>query len=124
MSRTSRQRLGAAGEAHARRHLEARGYRFCMANWHGDGGELDLIMHDDEDELVFVEVKIRSGEGLGRAEEAVTPRQQRKLLATAEAFIQAHPEYDETIWRFDLMAITLDAGGAVRRVTHVENCLG
>ncbi|MDQ3696353.1 MAG: YraN family protein [Chloroflexota bacterium] len=120
MSPTPRRRLGSQGEGHARRYLERRGYRLLAANWHCAAGELDLVMRDG-DEIVGVEVKTRRGEGAGRAEEAISPAQRRRLLAAAEWFLAEHPEWDDLIWRIDLVAITLDAGGAVRRVTHLPN---
>jgi len=122
MSLTPRRRLGSQGEGHARRYLEGRGYRLLAANWHCAAGELDLVMRDG-DEIVGVEVKTRRGEGAGRAEEAISPAQRRRLLAAAEWFLAEHPEWDDLIWRIDLVAITLDAGGAVRRVTHLPNAV-
>lgn len=122
MTATPRRRLGDFGEAHARRHLEAKGYAFIEGGWHCAHGELDLVMlHGDE--VVFVEVKTRHGEPAGRAEEAVDPRKSRRLLAAADAFLVAHPDLADRIWRIDLVAITLDRAGVVRRVTHVENAV-
>ena len=117
-----RRLLGTAGELHARRYLEARGYRFVASQWRGAGCELDLVMRDG-DELVFVEVKTRRGEQYGRAAESVTARQVRALIRGAEAYVQtlelaAGPE---PVWRIDLVAVTLDASGRVADVTHVEN---
>ncbi len=77
----------------------------------------------DGDEIAVIEVKIRRGERAGRAEEAISPAQQRRLLAAAEWYLAEHPELDDLIWRIDLVAITLDAGGAVGRVTHVVNAV-
>ncbi len=117
-----RRRLGTAGEAHARRYLEARGLRFVVAQWRGAGCELDLVMWDG-DELVFVEVKTRRGESHGRAAESVTPRQVRALFRGAEAYVQTRELAGdpEPIWRIDLVAVTLDPTGRVADVTHVEN---
>jgi putative endonuclease len=117
-----RRRLGSQGEGHARRYLEARGYTYLAMNWHCVAGELDLVMRDG-DEVAFVEVKTRRGEQAGRAEESISPAQQPRLLAAAEWFLSEHPELDDLIWRIDLVAITLDASGAVRRVTHVVNAV-
>ena len=115
-------RLGTAGEGYARRFLEVAGYAFVAAQWRGAGCEIDLIMWDG-DELVFVEVKTRRGEGSGRATEAVTPRQVRALTRAAQTWIaerdaQGEPE---PIWRLDLVAITLDQSGRVADLVHVEN---
>ncbi len=120
MTPTSRRRLGTFGEQVARRHLEAKGYVFETAAWRGPSGELDLVMRH-ADEVVFVEVKTRHGEEMGRAEESLSRRQQRILLATAAAYVEGHPDLDDPIWRIDLVAVTLDSVGIVRRVSHVEN---
>lgn len=119
---TDRAALGDAGEAHARRWLEARGYAFVAAKWRCRAGELDLVMRDG-DELVIVEVKLRRGETSGRAEDAVGATKGRKLLAAAEQFVAAHPPWHDAVWRVDLVAITLGRNGAVERVSHAVNAV-
>lgn len=115
-------RRGQSGEAHARAWLEGRGYRTVAANWRCPSGELDLVMlHGDE--LVFVEVKTRTGERFGRAAEAVTPAKQRRLLATAAWFAAGHPEHSERIWRIDIVAVTIDPRNGAARVDHFENAV-
>ena len=122
MSPTPRRRLGDQGEGHARRYLEARGYAFVTANWRCPAGELDLVMRDG-DEIVFVEVKTRRGERMGRAEEAISAGQGRRLLAAGEWFLAETAAPEGAIWRVDLVAITLDGTGAVHRLTHVVNAV-
>ena len=122
MSATPRRRLGDLGERHARRLLEAKGYTFVAANWRRAGRELDLVMRDG-DEVVFVEVKTRRGEPMGRAEEAVATPQVARLIAVANDFLAAHPAIGDPVWRIDVVAITLDRAGVVRRVSHLVNAL-
>ncbi len=119
--RTARQGLGDAGEHLARRQLEANGYTCLAEQWRCPAGELDLVMRQG-DVLVFVEVKVRRG-GLIEAEQAVTPAQQRRLLAAAQSFLMAHPEFQDLTWRIDILGITLDRGGRVTRVSHLENAI-
>jgi putative endonuclease len=119
---TARTRLGWSGEGHARRFLEARGLRYVEGNWRCPAGELDLVMRDG-DEVVFVEVKTRRGEGMGRAEEAVSAAQAGRLLAAGEWYLAAAPELADRVWRIDLVAITLAADGSVARISHVENAV-
>lgn len=114
--------LGAAGERHARAVLEGRGWRFVEANWRCAAGEIDLVMADGG-ELVFVEVKTRRGESSGRAEDAVSPAKASRLLATGEWYVSEHPEWQDAIWRIDLVAITLGPGGSPLRVSQVENAV-
>src|SRR3712207_8765385 len=47
----------------------------------------------DGNEVVFVEVKTRRGEGLGRAEEAVGRAQASRLFAAAECFLARSEEH-------------------------------
>jgi putative endonuclease len=114
--------LGAAGERHARTLLERRGYRFIASNWRCTAGEIDIVMADGP-ELVFIEVKTRRGEASGRAEEAISAAKGRRLLAAGEWFVSTFAEWQQTVWRVDLVAITIDRTGHVVRVTHVENAI-
>ncbi len=115
-------RRGQTGESHARAWLEGRGYRHLASNWHCQASELDLVMVDGS-ELVFVEVKTRTGERFGTAAEAVTDAKRRKLLQAAEWFITEHPELEGLIWRFDVVAVTIDPRTGAARIEHHENAL-
>ena len=112
---TARSRIGTVGERHARLILEAMDWQFIGANWRCAAGELDLIMRDGRF-VVFVEVKVRSGDSRGPAEEAITKSKAKKLLATGEWFMAEHPDLDCYPWRIDLMAITIGAELASRSV--------
>lgn len=114
--------LGQAGERHARAVLEAQGYTHIASNWHCRAGELDIVMTQGE-YLVFIEVKTRRGERAGRAEEAITPAKARRLLAAAEWFVGEHPDFQEHIWRCDLMAITIDEQTGIATHRHIENAV-
>lgn len=122
MTLTPLRALGNAGEGHARRYLETKGYRFIARNWRCSSGEIDLIMRH-HDEVVFVEVKTRRGEQRGRAEESISPRQAHRLLITAEWYLSESPEIRALIWRIDLVAITLRSDGTVGRLTHLINAV-
>ncbi|MDQ3513338.1 MAG: YraN family protein [Chloroflexota bacterium] len=123
MTRHDRAALGRAGEGHARRFLEVRGFAFVEANWHCPDGELDLVMRDGE-ELVFVEVKLRWGEAAGRPDDAVTRAKARRLLVAAETYVAEHTEWHAVIWRIDLIAISLRVDGAVDATRYYENAIG
>jgi putative endonuclease len=95
---------------------------FIAANWRSASGEIDLVMRDGND-VVFVEVKARMGEGAGTAEAAISPAKGRKLLATGEWFLAEHPELGEPAWRIDLVAITIDSRGVVSRISHIPDAV-
>lgn len=117
-----RKRRGQTGESHARAWLEGHGYNHVASNRHCRSGELDLVMVDGS-ELVFVEVKTRTGESAGRASEAISRDKRRKILASAEWFISTHPQYQEMIWRCDIAAVTINPHSGVAHIDHFENAL-
>lgn len=113
---------GAAGEAYVAGRLAREGYAIVARNWHARGGELDIVALDGET-LVFVEVRVRSGERFVSAEESVDDAKLERLYSAAEAFLTKHPAHQDRIWRVDLVAITLGPAGEVRRYRHVQNLL-
>lgn len=114
--------IGQAGERHARATLEGHGYEFVANNWHCAAGELDLVMLD-ANTLVFVEVKTRRGERAGRADDAITPAKARRMLAAAEWFVADHPEYQDRVWRCDLVAISIDERSGSASANHYINAI-
>ena len=122
VTRTTRQKLGDAGELLARRNLEDKGYAFIAANWTCRSGELDLVMRDG-DIIVFVEVKTRRGENLGAAEESMSAVKVGRLLRAAEIYLASRPELADLFWRIDVIAVTLLPTGAVGRFTHMINAV-
>lgn len=119
---TQRAVTGSAGERLAQGYLESKRFSFVERNWRCRTGEIDLVMLDGEI-LVFVEVKTRRTRSMGSAEESVTEAKCAKLLATGEWFIAAHPEFEDCIWRIDIVAVTMDPDGGASQVTHLTNAV-
>ena len=94
--------LGKAGEAIARKELEALGYRILVTNWRYRRTEVDLIAMDGPI-LVFIEVKTRSSAIYGQPEEFITPRKEALLTSAAHAYIDLLDHEDEI--RFDFISI-------------------
>ena len=102
---SQKQQLGTHGEALARDFLENLGYQFIGQQWHCRYGEIDLIMMD-QDELVFIEVKLRSSSLFGHPEDMISRAKTHRLSKTALCFLQKE-KYDDVFWRFDTIAITI-----------------
>lgn len=100
--------------------LERAGYRIIERNWRIRGGEIDIVALDSEI-LVFVEVKVRTGERIGFAEDALDERKLSRVMDAAEQYIYRHPDHQERLWRVDFVAVTLSPTGIVRRYSHIEN---
>ncbi|WP_447926200.1 YraN family protein [Vreelandella sp. EE27] len=99
---TARKR-GAAIEQLAAQWLQRQGLTLVTANHHVKGGELDLVMMD-QDTLVFVEVKHRTSLRNGHPLETVTPLKQRRLIRAASLYLARHAV--STPCRFDILAMT------------------
>lgn len=103
--------LGQAAEHAARDFLEAQGLQFVAANYRCREGEVDLIMQQamlnplPASLLIFVEVRLRNQQYFGGAAASVTLRKQQKIIASAGAFLQHHPEFSRSNCRFDVVAM-------------------
>ena len=112
--KNARQLLGRKGEQMAADALRKRGYRIVEHNFRCRYGEIDLIAEEQED-LVFVEVKTRRGTTFGRPEEAVTLAKRRKLAEVASYYLDVHNEGDRS-WRIDVVAVDFNQDGKFREV--------
>lgn len=99
---------GPAGERATAEYLVARGHTIVERNWHGRGGELDLItLHDGI--LHFVEVKTRTrSESVGGVWDTISASKRGKLVRTAEAYLLDAPPHDGCVLS---VALVTDNGG-------------
>ena len=95
-------RAGISAEARAAAWLMAKGYRILAKRFRSPYGEIDLVARK-RNLVAFVEVKARAS--LDDAAYAVTPRQQARIIAAAEAWLMTHPEHAEFELRFDAVLI-------------------
>jgi putative endonuclease len=94
--------LGLSAETRAALLLLIKGYRILARRWKSPVGEVDLIARRGR-LLVFVEVKAR--EHLDEAAEAVTARQQRRIVAAAGAWLARYPGKPPSEVRFDAILV-------------------
>ena len=109
MDNRYRKEAGDQSEADALRHLQAAGLKLITRNYRCPGGELDLVMLDQQT-LVFVEVRFRRDRNFGGALASINPRKQQRLLLAAQRFLQTHREYQKLRARFDVVSLEGDAG--------------
>lgn len=95
--------LGERAEAHAQAYLESQGLALVVRNYRCKGGEIDLIMREPDDTLVFVEVRARRNAAFGGAAASVTSRKQQRILHAADDYLAALDETPRC--RLDVVAI-------------------
>lgn len=80
---------GNAAEHLAAAFLQQHGLKLLESNYRCRFGEIDLVMQDGN-EIVFVEVRLRSNAYFGGAGASITPGKQQKLTRTAEHYLMRH----------------------------------
>lgn len=109
--------VGAYGERVAVRYLTERGWTVLDRNWRSRSGELDIVARDG-DEVVFVEVKTRSGTGYGHPAEAVTAAKVARLRRLAAEWLATHDVHTAGV-RIDVLAVLRSRRGAAA-VEHLK----
>lgn len=99
------QDLGREGERRARIYLEKKGWRYVAGNVRFPRGELDLIFFDSSEELVFVEVRVRSVGIVQPPETTLGPRKLKSLLYASRCYVNRKNWQGN--WRIDLVAFTV-----------------
>ena len=113
---------GQLGENMARKYLEEKSYKFIEANFFMRGGELDLIMTDN-DFLVFVEVKLKIGDDFGSPEEMISRSKIAFVKKTAQMFLIKNPKISNIYkrHRIDVVCIKLNQDKSIDRINHYQN---
>ena len=110
--------MGSWGEGIALRFLQGKGYHVLDTNYRCRWGEVDIVAREGE-ELVFVEVRTRASSGYGTPEESLTAAKAKRLVATAQDYLQQHAD-DGAAWRIDLVSIRLDRGRKLQDISHLR----
>lgn len=111
--------IGNRGEELAASVLSDAGYRILERNYRFERNEVDLVCFDPgPEEVVFVEVKTRTGTGFGPPEASVTTDKQRALVKVAQAYLYEQ-EREGASARFDVVAILFSDEES--QVEHYEN---
>lgn len=100
-------RIGTLREEFAVSFLESKGLRIIDRNFHCKHAEIDIIAQE-EDVLVFVEVKFRSNSKSGFPHEAVSSSKQKRISMAAAYFLIRNRQYAGFQKRFDLISILGD----------------
>jgi len=84
-----------------------KGLQLIQRNFSCKLGELDLIMQEGET-LVFIEVRYRKSSAFGGSEASVSATKQKRLIRTAQLYLQQKHGNRPPMCRFDVIAISGD----------------
>ena len=115
-----RKAIGTYFEGVAARYLEAHGVHIRERNVYSRGGEIDLI-GQDQDTLVFFEVRCRGSGSLVDPASSISYPKQKRLLKAASFYLHRHHLWDANT-RIDVVAIS---PGTVKkyRVQWIKNAI-
>jgi len=108
--------LGPAGEEIAVRHLTEKGYTIRHRNWKQGQKEIDIVAENDNI-IVFVEVKTRINNYYLHPSAAVTGKKQKMIILAADTYLRIYNIDKES--RFDVITVLSD--GKNFNVDHIEN---
>ena len=110
--------IGRKGEEIAKEYLEKKGYKIIERNYKTKYAEIDLVAKQ-KNNLVFVEVRTKTGEDLGSPEETINKKKLKKLLGNATAYV-ARIKWQYS-YRIDAICIVLKKDYSVEHLNHYEN---
>ena len=91
-------------------------------NWRVKWGEIDLIVRNPQDILVFIEVKALSRPGALAPEDHLTHRKRTKVRRLAHMFVNKHPQLVHSAgWRVDAITVILTNNIKDCIINHYEN---
>ena len=110
---------GKTGENKAAQYLQSKGYIITGRNVQFRSGEIDIIAENDE-YIVFVEVKTRKNADFAEAREYVGRTKQQRIMKSAMLYLSRHDTGKQP--RFDVIEVYLPEGLFGRtKINHIEN---
>lgn len=118
-SKTDKKAKGDFGESAVCAYLIERGFEIICRNYRKPCGEIDIIAKTG-DFIAFVEVKTRKYNSMVSGVEAVTKAKQRRLIATADLYLE---ETDSSLQpRYDIAEVVISRdGGMVLNIEYYED---
>jgi putative endonuclease len=107
-------------EAQAADLLQAAGLVVLERNFRCKVGEIDIVCRD-KSQIVFVEVRCRHNRHFASAAASVTISKQRKLIRTAQFFLQRRGWSNSRACRFDVVAISRPQAASKDEIQWLKN---
>jgi len=108
--------LGQKGEDLAAVHLEKAGFKILFRNWKWGKHEIDIIA-ENQDFIVFIEVKTRTDDFQMHPVTAVTREKQKSIIWAANGYLQKFGIDKEG--RFDIITVIKSVDSF--KIDHIES---
>jgi len=111
-------RIGRYGENLAAQFLARNGVEIIDRNFYTRYGEIDLIARLG-DEILFVEVKTRTGNDFGYPEEAVDSQKIKHLVKAIEIYLDN--KRLSAFWRLDAISVEINTSRKTAKIRWFKN---
>jgi putative endonuclease len=114
--------IGLLGEKIAFKLLSKKGYTILQKNYKTTFGEIDLIALENNN-LVFIEVKTRTGLDFGQPYESVSKRKLHQIQKAGQIYSLKNPKLPKSL-RIDVVSILLSPSFEVSTFEILKNANG
>jgi len=112
---------GEVGEKIAAKYLQGKGYDILATDYHsGKYGEIDIVAEKDG-RLFFVEVRTKTSDLFGTAEESMTQRKKQLHLKRAVNYYLLSNKISSEEYQIDFIAIYLNKWSRKAQIKHYPN---
>ena len=108
--------LGKKGEQIAASFMKSKGYKVLKRNWRKHRYEIDIVAENQE-YIVFVEVKTRTSRQWGNPEDFIGNTKIRRIVEAADLYLQLN-DIDKPA-RFDIISAVWD--GVSFEIEHIDD---
>lgn len=116
-----RQKIGDFGEKLAEQYLQRHGYQIMGVKQKISYQEIDIIAKI-KDIIVFIEVKTRTSDALGTANEAMSSAKLKNLKIGINKYLNNSQNYFQNI-RLDLIAIDINKKNKTAKISHYKDIM-
>jgi putative endonuclease len=114
-------------ETYVSEYLAKQGINIIERNFSCKMGEIDIIAthknSEQENILIFIEVRYRANTFFGSASESVSYAKQKKLIRTAQYYLMRNPWGQKLNCRFDIIGVSLKNNQPVIEwIEHAFQC--
>ncbi len=115
------QKIGYFGEKLAQNYLKRKGYKIIEANVKTSYKEIDIIARQ-KDMLVFVEVKTRTSQSFGKANEGIGYYKLQNLKKAITYYLSRNDKFNQN-FRLDLIAIDINRYTKTAYLKHYKEII-
>lgn len=112
--------IGDAGETFVAEHIKSKGFIISTRNYRTKQGEIDIVAENNDD-ILFIEVKTRSLGSLAAPQEYVDLHKQQRIIAAANYYLKFNGYGLNP--RFDVAEVLIDNDGKMS-LNYIENAFG